>query len=283
MRHFLLWAVSRPFLWAIVAVIAGPYFYWRGFSLLKRKRLISDTPRSTVRAAALGPVEVTGKAVGPYTLISPMSGTECLYYRMVIETNPTGDLRQRIQELCAPLFLDDGTGTLMIYPKGAELRLPPSLARLEHGKLGLPPSRHTAEKPEFIQEYCIQPGETIFVLGTVQESPWSKQENVVATNELSRIGPGFVSAAEADVLRREAFPCLDPSLPAVAESGFPHELDLHPPVILMQGHGPFVISSDSPQEVVAKLNCKSLLYIWGGPAALLWGLWQIVRTGFAGR
>jgi len=50
----------------------------------------------------------------------------------------------------------------------------------------------------------------------------------------------------------------------------PHKFDFHPSVILMRGEGPFVISTDSQRDLVAKLNLKSLLYIWGGPAAALW-------------
>jgi hypothetical protein len=48
-------------------------------------------------------------------------------------------------------------------------------------------------------------------------------------------------------------------------------------VILMQGDGPFIISTDSQRDLVAKLNLKSFLYIWGGPAAALWGLWEILN------
>ena len=54
------------------------------------------------------------------------------------------------------------------------------------------------------------------------------------------------------------------------------EFDLHPPVILMKGDGPFVISTDSERDLVAKLQWRSLLYIWGGPVIALWGLWKIV-------
>ncbi len=93
---------------------------------------------------------------------------------------------------------------------------------------------------------------------------------------MSRIGPGFVGADEADLIRREAYPYLDPKLPAGAVLAAPNVFDLHPPVILMKGDGPFVISTDSPRELAAKLNLKSALYIWGGPIAALWGLWEIL-------
>ena len=95
-----------------------------------------------------------------------------------------------------------------------------------------------------------------------------------------RIGPGFVGKGEADLLRREAYPYLNPKLPSGATVACADQFDFHPPVIVMQGEGPFVISSDSQREVVAKLSLKSFLYIWGGPAAALWGLWEILsHTG----
>jgi hypothetical protein len=212
-----------------------------------------------------------------------LSHADCFYYRLMIESNPEGDLRKSMQEVSAPLFLDDGTGTLMIYPQGAELLLPPTSERSEYGKLALALTRYSEGRPEFAQEYCIKPGDTIFVLGTLRENPWAKKDSIAESTELSRIGPGFVGQAEAELLRREAYPYLDPTLPAGATLTSQDEFDLHPPVILMGGEGPFVISTGSQREVVARLNLKSLLYIWGGPVAALWGLWEILsRAGLLG-
>ena len=182
--------------------------------------------------------------------------------------------------MCAPLFLDDGTGTLMIYPKGSELLLPATSDRSEYGKLALSLTRYSEGTPEFAQEYSLKPGDTVFVLGTLLENPWAKKDPIAESNELSRIGPGFVGQGEADLLRREAYPYLDPRLPSGAALASANQFDFHPPVILMHGDGPFIISPDSQREVVAKLNLKSVLYIWGGPAAALWGLWEILsRAG----
>ncbi|HKN16176.1 MAG TPA: hypothetical protein VJX47_04490 [Candidatus Sulfotelmatobacter sp.] len=276
MTRLLIWLLSQPLFWAGLGVVFGPYFFWRGFRELQHKRLIMDTPRSTIRSAALGQVELAGKVVGPYTLVAPLSHTDCFYYRLTVESNPQGDLRDKIREMCAPLFLEDGTGILMIYPQGAELKMPPSSERSEYGKLAFAFTRFSDGSPEFAQEYCIKPGDAIFVLGTLLENPWAKKNPIAECNELSRIGPGFVGADEADLIRREAYPYLDPKLPAGAVLAAPNVFDLHPPVILMKGDGPFVISTDSPRELAAKLNLKSALYIWGGPIAALWGLWEIL-------
>ena len=278
----LIWLLSQPLFWAGMGVVFGPIFFLRGFRVLQRTRLIMDTPRSTVRAAALGPIEVSGKAVGPYTIVAPMSQTECFYYRIAVETNPKGDLRKQAQALCTPLFIDDGTGKLMIYPEGAELRVPRSSERSDYGKLAVAAmTRYPTEKPEFSQEYCIKPGDEIFVIGTLQENPWAKKNPNAETSELSRIGPGFISQDEADLMQHAVFMGLDPSLPAGTALAPPGDFDFHPPVILMKGKGPFVISTESEREMVMALHWRSIVYIWGGPIATLWGLWEILSKASA--
>lgn len=277
MIRLIVWLISQPLFWAALGLVFGPVLFLRGFRLLQRKRLILDTPRSTVRAAALGPVEISGKAVGPYTLVAPLSQMDCLYYRLTVKSNPRGDLKNdKMRELCAPLFLDDGTGTLMIWPQGCELQLEPSVGREDYGRAALMLAGvRGAEPPEFCWERCIRPGDEIFVMGTLQENRWAKWNPNAESSELSRVGPGFISEAEAEVLRHQVYPALDPRLPSGCDAGSPGEFDFHPPMILMKGNGPFVISSGSERDVVLKLEWKSMLYIWGGPLATLWGLWEI--------
>jgi hypothetical protein len=288
MIQLLIWLLSQPMLWAAASIILGPYFFFRGFRVLQRQRLIADTPRSSIRSAALGLVELRGKAIGPYTLVAPLSGTDCLYYRLVIESNPQGDLSNKLRELSAPFFLDDGTGRVMVYPHGAELQMPPSSERSEYGKLATAFGRFSEGSPEFAQEYAVRHGDTIFVLGTLRENPWSKKDPVAECTELSRIGPGFVSEAEADLIRREAYPYLNPKLPAGARldsenNDSQNKFNLHPPVILMKDKNPLVISPNSQRELVAKLKFRSLLYVWGGAAAALWGLWKVISYAEAAR
>jgi len=267
-----IWLLSQPLFWAALGIVIGPYLFYRGFRLLQRKRFILDIPRCAVRAAAIGGVEVSGKAVGPYTLVAPLSQRDCLYYRVVIRVLRKS-AGQIVDEVCAPLFVDDGTGELMIYPEGAEMQLAgfegdagEYLARIL--------SRHgfTKDDLEAAEEYCILPDDNIFVMGTLRENPWATKSP--GDSSLSRIGPGFVSLDEADLLRHEAFPVLDPSLPSGAAQG--REFNLYPPAILMQGQNPFVISTRSQREVVSQLAWKSFLLIWGGPLWALWALWRIL-------
>jgi hypothetical protein len=271
------WLLSQPLLWAALGIVFGPIAFLRGFRLLQRKQLTVDTPRSTIRGAALGAVEVSGKVAGPYTLVSPLSQTDCLYYRVVVESKPAGDPANKMRELCAPFFLDDGTGTVMIYPAGCELDLQPSIDRSEFGSAGVTLKGFSTGDSEFAEEYCLKPGDEIFVRGTLRENPWASKSAAAESSEFSRIGPGFVSAAEADILRRKYYPVLDPNLPSGSDIAPDADFDLYPPVILMKGDGPFVISTHSEAEIAAKLRWKSILYIWGGPAVTIWALWEIIK------
>ena len=285
--RFIVWLLIQPLFWAIIGVTVGPYLFYRGFIELQLKRRIMNTPRSSVRSAAMGQVEICGKALGPFTLIAPLSQSECFYYRLMVESNPRGDLGKRVHEMCAPLFVDDGTGVLMVYPCGSDLRRKPSGGRAEYEKaLAALSSRYYAETPEFSQEYSIKPGDTIFVLGTLQENRWAQSRVKMEDwdDEMSRIGPGFICEAEADFLRREAFPFLDSTAPSGATVVTQLTFDLNPPAILTKGNGPFIISSDSEHDLLTKLNWKSVAYIWGGPVATLWGIWELLfaRPGLIG-
>jgi hypothetical protein len=275
MARLLFWLLSQPLFWALLGIGLGPYLFFRGFRLLQLKRRIMGVPRSTIRAAALGPVEISGTVAGPYTLIAPLSQGECLYYRIKVQSNPHHDLANKIHELCAPLFVDDGTGRVMLYPLQAELKFPASYKRAEFGKLALTlMSRSYSETPEFSEEYSLRAGDKIFVLGTLQENKWAQREAARDVDDVSRIGPGFVCQAEADLQRRETYPGF--SELAAGPKPKPPDFDLDPPVIMVKGDGPFVISSGSQHDLLTKLSWTSLLFIWGGPIWTLWAVWEIL-------
>ena len=56
MTRILIWLLSQALVSGSCRGVFGPYFFWRGFALLRPKRLKMDIPRSTVRAAAWGDV-----------------------------------------------------------------------------------------------------------------------------------------------------------------------------------------------------------------------------------
>lgn len=285
--------LADPTSWAAVALGCGAYLFYRGFGLLARQRLISNTPRSTVRGAALGLVELCGKAVGPYTLISPLAALVCLYYRAVAWKNEgPGWTRVAEETLCTPLFLDDTTGRLLVDPRGAEFDLAAAFSH-EYADSALSSEfipayiaeflhRHgiSGEKQLKLEEYCILPGDTLFVLGTLQENDRN------STNALRRAGAGFVSQAAADLQCRgmlESFGTASrdsPSREMGPTTNPPAEFSLQPETALMKGSpdDPFFISWCGRREVALTLSWQAFLYLWCGPVLILAGLWLMLRS-----
>jgi hypothetical protein len=172
----------------MVGACVGLYLFYRGFGLLRRKRLIEDTPTSKIRSASLGLVEVSGLAAGPRTMQAPITGRACYYYHTTAwKLKQAGKSNQwekvADESLHLPFFLDDNTGKVLIDPTGAEMDIHCDFHE-EYGSsllslsVNLPPSvegflaRHgVSEGKRFkVEEYCIKPKNALFILGTLAEN-----------------------------------------------------------------------------------------------------------------
>lgn len=180
--------ITELWLWAAVGAVGGLVLFYQGFKILQRKRLILNTPTSKIRSASLGLVEVSGLAVGPYTIPAPVSGKTCYYYRTLAwELQKSGKNRDwkkvADESLHVPFYLDDGTGLLMVNPHGAETDLHRDFQK-EYSNSFF----STEEMPEAVrgfllrygvsgenkvrlEEYCIKPKNALFILGTLAENP----------------------------------------------------------------------------------------------------------------
>jgi len=280
-RHDPLLNLLTPIL-ALVCLTVGVFLFFRGFRILKRKRLIESTPVSTTRSAAIGRVEVSGKIVGPYTLVSPLSQLDCFYYRAqawMYEGEGRNKRQKKVAQetLCVPFFVEDETGRLMVDPRNAEIDWPPSYddqceqysqpAMRFLGRRGIPPGSFVK-----LVEHCIQPGDELFVLGRLGEnqrqSIASLQADPVQEEDLH-----FLSRAAADLQRRESLDAMGVPVPRYTPRVADEQLfETNPPVLLRAGSGqPFFLSRHSPRAVVKELAWKSSIYIWGGPLLALVG------------
>ncbi len=289
-----LFVLRSPILWGIAGVGAGIFLFFRGFPHLKRKRLIQNTPTSTIRGAALGAVEVSGTVVGPYTLISPLSESDCVYYHAVARSTGEEEKQVAKEVLYAPFFLDDGTGRLMVDPRGAEMELRPSVDDEYLPSTGDAFTRHflvrrglSSAVPANLQEYCIRPGDHLFVLATLRENPRLESAADCLAGDAAQGRQGFLSAAAADLQRRAAIESMLPPgslVPPIPKTppAETNAFDLNPPVVLMEGASgePFFISWRSQGDVVQELAMRSVFYIWGGPVLALAGLWLLLSRLF---
>ncbi len=189
---FLFIPINHLTILSTVAIAGGLYFFYLGFQLRARKRLLLATPTSKIGSAAPGLVEVTGVAAGPYTMTAPITGKPCFLYQTTAwqQRNARKDEWEKIAEetLHVPFFLGDSTGQLPIEPLGTDLDLlrdfrqeyaasffssdlsgqdevSPriSVFLLRHG---IAPARLLR-----IEERVIRPNDALFVTGTLMENP----------------------------------------------------------------------------------------------------------------
>jgi len=175
--------------WCAVGFCAGIGLFVYGFRLLQRRRLILDTPFSKIRSAAMGMVEISGLAAGPYTMIAPITARPCYYYRTLVwEWKQHGKNKEWVKVagecMHVPFFVDDNTGRVLVDPRGADLDLhrdfqqefcdsffttkdpAPDNVRSFLARHGIVTNNKIK-----VEEFCIKPKNSLFILGTLADNP----------------------------------------------------------------------------------------------------------------
>jgi hypothetical protein len=116
--------------WLIVTglCVSAVYSLWYASKAWAKNRIIEDTPTSRVRSAAQGYVELSGRTMLPpnANIKGPLTGKPCTWWRYKIERRRSSG-RSRSWSILqsgtsdVPFLLDDGTGTCLIDPRGAEV------------------------------------------------------------------------------------------------------------------------------------------------------------------
>jgi len=185
-------ATARPgnlLAFAAFGMALGIYWFYKGFRLLQRKRLILNTPASRIRSASMGLVEISGLAAGPYVLNSPLKQVECYYYQSTAwQLKQQGKNTQWVkvaeETLHVPFYLDDDTGKVLVDPRGAEMDLHCDLSEQYHRSVLFSGPEMPGSVVEFLARYgvdpdkrikveerCIKPKNFLFVLGTLSQNP----------------------------------------------------------------------------------------------------------------
>jgi len=183
--------IGEEFFWALGFLGFGIWLFFWGFTRFRRQRLIGNIPTSTVRGMALGLVEVIGQVRKLELLSSPLTGTACAFYKYLVERYETHGKSSKWVTVargdsCSEyFFLDDGTGIVPVYPRGAELMLLSADYRSENGLF----VALTGAETRFLESKDIQtrtifgkykfrfsewyflPGQVLYVLGSAQKVP----------------------------------------------------------------------------------------------------------------
>lgn len=103
---------------------------WYSLRWLRIARLVEDMPTSRIRSAAQGYVELAGRCrpLDGTSQQAPLTGRPCVWWRYTVQRRSGGDDRRRDKWVTVasgrselPFLLDDGTGTCIVQPAGAEV------------------------------------------------------------------------------------------------------------------------------------------------------------------
>ncbi len=121
---------DRLKLWFVMLGLAAAtaYSFWIAVKSWRKTRTLEETPTSRSRSAALGYVELGGRAVLPPEAATrgPLTGIPCAWWRYRIEERHTSG-RSRSWRTTqsgtsdSVFLLDDGTGRCLVDPRGAEV------------------------------------------------------------------------------------------------------------------------------------------------------------------
>jgi hypothetical protein len=149
---------------SLMFLIFGLVLFSVGLYYFKRKQLIENIPTSKIRSLALGLVEITG-LVMPFEnriLKSPLEQKDCVYYRYLVEEYHT-DSKGRghwstveDKKESVPFYLKDETDSILVDAKEAKIELSVDF-KTQNGN-------------RMYTEWCIEPNNNLYILGTVAEN-----------------------------------------------------------------------------------------------------------------
>ncbi len=267
-------------------------FFW-GFKRLRRKRLIENTPTSTIRGLALGLVELIGKPKKEKLLKSPLTKTDCVLYHYTVERyEQRGKSSQWVlvtqgDSFYCPFWIDDGTGQILVFPKDAELIMPIDYEFVNGIFTAIP-----SNLIEFMQnngisyqgflgkykmrfrEWYITEYDNVYVLGTANKPGdfrSNHQENLLKRlNELKN-DPNFMKEIDQDKDGNISQQEWGAAVTKVEEEVLQKELEENrkndtTDVIIskVSKDKTFIISDQSQKDLQHKLGMQATLGVFGG-------------------
>ncbi len=254
------------------ATLAGPFIFFAGFRAMRIRQLIQNTPTSRIRSMAMGLAEVSGGVLERSRVSAPFSGKPCAYWEVEIATRSSNRNGTRSwstvhhNRSSSPFFIKDDTGTALVYPHGADCRLPFGVEETTHG-FGVPDcymqymEQHKlhmrgmwALGPMRFRERVLEDGQVVYVLGRV--FPRAQSANV-SWDEPQMEATG----TEGMVTSR--LRTLDADVRGVFRKGE------HDPV--------FLISPRSEKTMTLEYGLQAAAGLVLGPLVTLFGLWCLLE------
>ncbi len=262
-----------------------------GARQMQIRRRIENTPTSRVRSLAMGMVEVHGRALRRCALVSPMTQSACVYYRLrkYRRSDRGWHLKSTLTSGNVPFVLEDDTGRITIEPRGARVKPRTRNESFSEGGAAITRGGRGGPDEKWVEEVICE-GSALYVLGFArrpERGPGLRERTIAALRRLKRDrralrrydadDDGRISESEWETARGEVERrVLQESLLSEQEGA----RDLSPAVI-GRPHPrslPFIIAET---ESEARLTGR---FAWSAPVLLAVGLvlaavagWQAMR------
>lgn len=259
------------------AVGAGTFGFVYGFKALRVQRVIADTPTAKVRSLAMGLVELQGSVRSRSRVTSPFTARSCAWWEVEVQTlrHSSKGIRHWStvyrESSGQPFYLSDGTGEVLVFPNGAEVRAGHVVSEETMG-LGVPElyssfmdgrqlgmSHIWSMGPMRFRERVLEEGQAVYLLGRAQPRAQSvsvsMDEDVLLATGTDSIGARHVRTHDADchaVIRRDK---RDPA---------------------------FLITDRSEKMMTVEYGLKAFGGLVGGPLLALFGLWCLIELAKSG-
>ena len=305
----LLLVLLHPVFLVPAGFLLGAWAFRRGLSGLRDGIAVANTPTAKARSAAMGLVELEGRAVTAHPSAAAVTGRPCVWWDATVylwyeDSDRNGNWRQvaaRHGGTIDGVDLEDDSGRVPIWLKDADLLL--DTRTWESGKDALPAQGialldelgfpWTGDQRIRVSEQCLEANATMYVLGTLderrslpepgQEGGLERMTNLLRTGEWRRALVGAVPAP-ARVVVAVLIGFLDmltqigrggervkqaAALPAVAPDA----------AVVWKGRSghPFLVSSGPEHGALPALRKRSLLLCGVGAAVLCYTLYELVE------
>jgi hypothetical protein len=289
--------------------VVGWLVFRYGFTEYRSRLSVTGTATAKANSAAIGLVELSGRAYAANPSEAPVTKTQCAFWRVVVQHKGDksfrwaewtwNDVMKRSSGLLDGLVLQDETGQVPVWPRDAEV-IPvrqvwrstqgdaPDDVKQFFGKLGLEWPSKWSRSPVKITEERIEQGGPLYVMGTLAERrqiPATKQGWF--TTLLDRWAPSSPEAPPENVqsfsgtfsyARKVGLRWFAKDLRPLAPAWLPPEMNPHDVLVWKGDQGrPFIVSGVLEPQALRALSRRAWLFLFGGAGLMVLMLWQFLE------
>jgi len=289
--------------------VIGWLFFRHGFTEYRNRLGVSGTATAKANSAAIGLVELSGRAYGDSPTESAVTKTLCAYWRAVVAEKGEKSTRsleftwnsimKRSSGPLETLALEDDTGRVLIWARDAEIIPIKQVWRSTHGDapaevkrlveaLGRQWPSRWSRRPITVTEERIEQGGPMYVMGTLAERrqiPSTKTTFFSAL--LDKWAPPTIEASPEAVAsysgtftyaRRIGLRWFAKDLRPLAPVWSPPQMNAHDVLVWKGDQGrPFIISGVLEKQALSALSRRAWVYLFGGAGLMAFMLWQFLE------